>query len=234
MPTHETENPVFNFEAHSDSPIGVRMWESARARRGQGCGVALASCWAAVFLVSAFVMSALAVSVGPASASPADAIRGPWRWIEPHLGELQVAPTSRVGPWREAAITLDSDRRAREIDRLEAELLARDGSLTASRNAGRGSGAPILRKATLESARMLDAAGRSAAAAAAYAAVIESGDAVLSGMAWPRISLARAIHSLQSARFFADSMLRVALRIRFDFATTSQVSILETDASSTA
>ncbi|MGY8737877.1 MAG: hypothetical protein ACKVIW_10190, partial [bacterium] len=215
-PTHETENPILDSEAHPDSPVGVRTWESARARRSRGFDVAVASCWAAVFFVSVF-----AVSAGPVSASSTDAIRGPWRWIEPHLGELQVAPTSRVGPWREAAITLDSDRRAREIGRLEAALVARDGSLIASRNVGRGSGAPILRKATLESARMLDAAGRSAAAAAAYAAVIESSDAVLVDI-WHGLAanLAREGDSLAAERAFLrglDASGRASDQIRFRY-----------------
>lgn len=220
-PTHETQKRIFNSETHPESPIGVRTWGSARARRGQGFGVSGASCWAAAFLASAFAVGALVVSAGPASASPKDALRGPWRWIEPHLGELQVAPTSRVGPWREAAITLDSDRRSREIDRLEAELLARDGLLIARRNVGHGSGAPILRKATLESARMLDAAGRSAAAAAAYAAVIESGDAVLVDI-WHGLAanLAREGDSLAAERAFLrglDASGRASDQIRFRY-----------------
>ena len=215
-PTHETKNPILSSEAHPDSPAGVRKSGTARARRARGLGIAVASCWAAVVFVGALIVSA-----GPASASPTDAIRGPWRWIEPNLGEIQVAPISRVGPWREVAITLDSDRRAREINRLEAELVTRDGSLIASRNVGRGSGAPILRKAMLESARMLDAAGRSAAAAAAYTAVIESADVVLVDI-WHGLAanLAREGDSLAAERAFLrglDASGRASDQIRFRY-----------------
>lgn len=171
------------------------------------------------------VVVALLVVVGHAAAASAtqtpDAIRGPWRWLEPTIGQLAPTTPETVGPWQELAITRAAARRAAEIDRLEAELVARDGRLAAAWDAPGSARAPILRRAALDSARLLEAAGESAAAARAYASVIDSGEVVLvdvwHGLA---VNLAREGDALAAERAFLrglDASGRASDQIRFRF-----------------
>ncbi len=164
----------------------------------------------------------LALAASAASGSPAvDAIQGPWRWLAPGLGHLKTAGPETVGPWREVAITRDAVRRSSEIDRLEAELVARDGGLVGAWDAPGTARAPILRKAALDSARLLEAAGEPVAAARAYGSVIDSGEVVLvdvwHGLA---VNLARSGDALAAERAFLrglDASGRASDQIRFRY-----------------
>jgi len=167
----------------------------------------------------------LALATGAAVAAPAvDAIQGPWRWLAPGLGHVETAGPETVGPWRDIAITRDAVRRSSEIDRLEAELVARDGSLVGAWDAPGTARAPILRKAALDSARLLEAAGEPVAAARAYGSVIDSGEVVLvdvwHGLA---VNLARSGDALAAERAFlrgldASGRASDQIRFRYDFA----------------
>ena len=173
------------------------------------------------FLASMLVGASLWMA-GPASAAPAsDAIRGPWRWLESDFGTLAAAAPETVGPWRDVAITRDANRRSSEIDRLEAELVARDGGLVGAWDAPGTRRAPILRQAALDSARLLEAAGESVAAARAFGSVIDSGEVVLvdvwHGLA---VNLARSGDALAAERAFLrglDASGRASDQIRFRY-----------------
>ena len=176
------------------------------------------------WLVVALSLTA-AVSSGFAAnaktVAPQDALSGPWRWLEPGIQGLRPIATLSFGPWREAAITRDLDRRLWEVDRLEAELVARDGELPGSWNARSSARAPILRRAALDSAQLLEAAGESAAAAGAYAGVIDGGEVVLVDV-WHGLAanLARAGDPEAAERAFLrglDASGRASDQIRFRY-----------------
>lgn len=192
---------------------------SARRSTDDSCGVGAP--------VERWIRFALLLMVmiwaGTAAAADAaqDAIQGPWRWLDHGLGELRVSEPTLIGPWREFAITRAKERRAGVIDRLEAELIARDGSLTAAWGAPSRSRAPILRRAAIDSAHLLEAAGEARAAAGAYAGVIDSGEAVLvdvwHGLA---VNLALAGDSTAAERAFLrglDASGRASDQIRFRY-----------------
>ncbi len=170
----------------------------------------------------AWLVLAVVLGAGGAEAAPAiDAIQGPWRWLEPGLGQLDSALPETVGPWRDVAITRDGIRRSAEIDRLEAELVARDGSLIGAWDAPGKPRAAILRKAALDSARLLEAAGEPVAAARAYGSVIDSGEVVLVDV-WHGLAanLARAGDALAAERAFLrglDASGRASDQIRFRY-----------------
>ncbi len=156
-----------------------------------------------------------------AEGDPDDALRGPWRWLEPGLAGIQVTESLVAGPWLEAAISLDPDRRREKLDRLEAELVARDGSLAGAWRGRAPLRAPILRRAAIDSARLLEAAGEPAAAARAYAGVVDSGEIVLvdvwHGLA---VNLAREGDALAAERAFLrglDASGRASDQIRFRY-----------------
>ncbi|MEM9177780.1 MAG: hypothetical protein AAGC67_21425, partial [Myxococcota bacterium] len=156
-----------------------------------------------------------------AAAAATDEIEGPWRWLEPGLGRLGVGAPETVGPWADVAITQDAARRSAEIDRLEAELVARDGGLVGAWDAPGTRRAPILREAALESARLLDAAGEAVAAARAYGGVIDSGEVVLVDI-WHGLAVnhARAGDALAAERAFLrglDASGRASDQIRFRY-----------------
>ena len=162
--------------------------------------------------------AASAVSPGEEGGPPPDALQGPWRWLEPDLGVLSTGARLAPGPWKELAITRDPDRRAFELERLERRLaeqsLGADEATLAPR-------AAIHQRAALASARMLEAAGDSVAAAAAYAGVVETGSAALvdvwHGLA---VNLARRGDALAAERAFLrglDASGRASDQIRFRF-----------------
>lgn len=159
----------------------------------------------------------------PASAAggPPDALQGPWRWLDPGMDEVGAIGRLTVGPWRELAISKDADRRRFEVDRLEAELVARDGELPGSWNARSSARAPILRQAALDSAFLLEAAGESAAAARAFAGVIDGGEVVLVDI-WHGLAanLARSGDAEGAERAFLrglDASGRASDQIRFRY-----------------
>ncbi|MGB0618831.1 MAG: protein kinase domain-containing protein [Myxococcota bacterium] len=165
---------------------------------------------------------ALLLLASIADAAPTmDAIRGPWRWLEPSLGHVAEAAPETVGPWKDVAITRDGVRRSAEIDRLEAELVARDGGLIGAWDAPGTRQAEILRRAALDSARLLEAAGEFVGAARAYGSVIDSGEVVLVD-AWHglAVNLARAGDALAAERAFLrglDASGRASDQIRFRY-----------------
>ncbi|MCP4906926.1 MAG: protein kinase [bacterium] len=166
--------------------------------------------------------------VGAASSAPEPrdapaqyALRGPWRWLEPAFDDLRAVDALEVGPWREIAITRDHERRQLEVNRLEAELVARDGSLSGFWNVRPPARAPILRRAAIDSARLLEAAGESAAAASAYASVVDGGEVVVvdvwHGLA---VNLARTGDATAAERAFLrglDASGRASDQIRFRY-----------------
>lgn len=194
-----------------------RLRSEMRGRRLRAFWIAL---WVGFGLLG---HAGVATSAPPASTgdeSP-DALLGPWRWLEPGLVGLHAIDVLEVGPWRDIAITRDSDRRRLEIESLEAELVARDGVLPGSWNARTSSRAPILRDAALESARLLEAAGEPAAAASAYAGVVDGGEVVLVDV-WHGFAanLARAGDSAAAERAFLrglDASGRASDQIRFRY-----------------
>ena len=114
--------------------------DGARLRAGWICarhrGGAVPGC------LLALVLLASTAEAGPT----VDAIRGPWRWLEPSLGHVAGAAPETVGPWKDVAITRDGVRRSAEIDRIEAELVARDGGLIGAWDATGTRQAEILRR----------------------------------------------------------------------------------------
>lgn len=206
--------PDSNPSAHAVASQGGLRRGDVRSQVG---GRQLSVSWLTVLLVLLFS--------GAASAAPQakDAIRGPWRWLESGLGELRAVDQSDtiVGPWRDLAITRDAERRSAEVDRLEAELVARDGQLTAAWNASRTSRAPILRRAALDSAHLLEAAGEAEAAARAYASVIDGGEVVLVDV-WHGLAVNLALEgdAVAAERAFLrglDASGRASDQIRFRF-----------------
>ncbi|HKK52278.1 MAG TPA: hypothetical protein VKA74_11855, partial [Myxococcota bacterium] len=110
------------------------------------------------------------------------ALDGPWRWLAPDLGVLDVASRLEVGPWREPAVSRDPERRKLELERLSADVDP----------AGRRGQAEILRRAARDSASLLEAAGEVRAAASAYESVIDS-EAVVPVELWHGLARSRAL-----------------------------------------
>ncbi len=190
--------------------------ESTQARGPRALWVGLLACFGLICLVGT-ASSEPTASEGAAF----DALRGPWRWLEPGLDGLQAIAAFEVGPWREIAITRDTERRRLVIDRLEAELVARDGVLAGARNARTSARAAILRRAAAESARLLEAAGESAAAARAYAGIVDGRD-VVGVDVWHGLAanLARSLDATAAERAFLrglDASGRASDQIRFRY-----------------
>lgn len=167
---------------------------------------------------------------------PLEALRGPWRWLEPDLECLRQTSRLEAGPWREVAITRDPERRQWLVDELSRRSEAARRDDDRRRYAGQssttlGAGPPtpatpttkasILRRAALESARLLEAAAEPAAAAEAYAGVVASGEVVLievwHGLA---VNLARAGDAAGAELAFLrglDASGRASDQIRFRY-----------------
>ncbi|MFO0690996.1 MAG: protein kinase [Myxococcota bacterium] len=194
-------------------------------------------------------MAILCALVAPVASAQEDlhldrALQGPLRWLEPELTAPTQASALFMGPWLERAITLDPERRLEAIARLNpppppppvlpapspagapdappAELAP-----TAAEEE-QPARAPILRQAALESARLLEAANESQAAAEAYAGVVEAASQdgetievdVWHGLA---ISLARAGDAVGAERAFlsgleASGNAAEQIRFRYDLA----------------
>lgn len=171
------------------------------------------------------------LAVGPASAqdpsSPSSyemALEGPWRWLEPDLGVLDVPSQLVHGPWLEPSISRDPDRRALALARfggLAPEVTDDSEPVDHPDHAGR---ARILDRAARESARLLEAAGESRAAAAAYASVAES-ESVIPVDVWHGLAANRARSGdlLGAERAFllgldASGRPEDQVRFRFDLA----------------
>ncbi len=161
-------------------------------------------------------------SVAQAAAPPSalsDALNGPWRWLETDPGRIVPAPSLSVGPWRELAVSRDHTRREEALERLATEAPESEAP-----DPDPAAPAAILQRATLESGRLLEAAGNWKAAAEAYASVIEHDPLALvdvwHGLA---ISLARAGESEAAERAFlggleASGRAGEQIRFRFDLA----------------
>ena len=147
---------------------------------------------------------------------PIEALRGPWRWLVPDLSDIRPSTRLEAGPWREVAVTRDPDRRRSALEKLERQL-----GIHWSDREHAGTTAAILRRAPLESARLLESAGESAAAAEAYASVLSSDDVTLIDV-WHGLAanLARAGDSVGAERAFLrglDASGRAADQIRFRY-----------------
>ena len=174
-------------------------------------------------VVAGFVLIPFALLAGGRAAAsesrvevaPADVLAGPWRWLPSEIEDIRPATGLQIGPWREVAVTRDAPRRAAILKRLDA---IRD--VPASR-AEAPSKATSLRRGALESARLLEAAGRFAAAAEAYASVVDSHDVALIDV-WHGLAanLARSGHSEAAERAFLhglDASGRASDQIRFRY-----------------
>ncbi len=167
-----------------------------------------------------FAVLLLTAPVALAASAP---LQGPWNWLGAGVADHFPLSNPRLdgGPWRERSITLDGARRLEELDRLEADLVARDGALPGRGDRPGAERPSARRQAALDAARMLEAAGESAAAARAYAAVIDAGGRVLvdvwHGLA---VNLARAGDALGAERAFLrglDASGRAADQVRFRY-----------------
>lgn len=170
-------------------------------------------CLASLVLASAGGEFAFAAD---SNGQPVDALRGPWRWLVPDLEDLRLAPRLEGGPWREVAVTRDPDRRRLALAQLERKSLPERSE--ANRNQAKAS---ILRRAALESARLLEAAGESTAAAEAYGSVVASDDVALIDV-WHGLAanLARAGDAAGAEQAFLrglDASGRAADQIRFRY-----------------
>ena len=241
-PTHQLQQPYVQSkrcatDARDVSEISVRhivIRGTGRVSTGVGRWLLIFLCLATGVLPSdPFVDSA---SAAESPRRSLEALRGPWRWLEPNLETLRVTTRLAVGPWQEVAITRDPDRRTWLLDRLaqssdEAGVnqgRARAVDFTNTRNPSltNSDGLPptkasILRRAALESARLLEAAGESIAAAEAYAGVVASGDVVLIEV-WHGLAanLARAGETRAAESAFLqglDASGRAADQIRFRY-----------------
>ena len=170
------------------------------------------------------LISALVLCPSIANAAPDDALIGPWRWIAPDLALIAPIEGPFPGPWLQPAITRDRERRRRVMDRLEAELVARDGRLWGRWGAPDSVRAPILRHAALDSARLLDAAGETAAAARAYGGAIDDGQGAGVGV-WHglAVNLAAGGDAVAAERAFlrgldASGRAEDQIRFRYDLA----------------
>ena len=197
-------------EIASDPKIAPRPLRAARF------GVL---CFASLVVMGTAAGDGFAVAADSTDVSnrrPTDVLRGPWRWLRSDLEDLRPSSRLQLGPWRESAVTRDPDRRRSSLTRLDRDL-GIDRSETARSRAK----ASILRRAALESARLLEAAGESVAAAEAYASVVASHDAVLveewHGLA---ANLARAGDAVAAERAFLyglDASGRASDQIRFRY-----------------
>ncbi len=153
------------------------------------------------------------------------ALDGPWRWLEPDLDGLHFADSLASGPWLESAVSRDPDRREESraaIERvLESEAPPSEEGILEEEPAVQAS---ILRRAALDSARLLEAAGASAAAAEAYTKVVASGDVVLVDV-WHGLAVnyARAGDVKRAERAFlfgldASGRASDQIRLRYDLA----------------
>jgi tetratricopeptide (TPR) repeat protein len=170
-------------------------------------------CLAGLVISGAVVEAAFAA---PPNREPIEALRGPWRWLVPDLDGLRPISRLAVGPWREVSVTRDPDRRQTTLVQLEGDPDADESDV--SRIATK---AAILRRAALQSARLLEAAGESHAAAEAYAGVIASRDVALIEI-WHGLAanLARAGDSAGAERAFLrglDASGRASEQIRFRY-----------------
>ncbi len=178
------------------------------------------------------------------------ALDGPWRWLDPELAATTQVTALSAGPWLERAITLDPERRLDAQRRLEIPIAPPATSPTSPTSTttstppallspgtppavepveeDQPARAPILRQAALDSARLLEAAGESAAAAEAYAGVIASAESegeeipvdVWHGLA---VNLARAGDGAGAERAFLNGLdaagtVEDQIRFRYDLA----------------
>jgi len=195
----------------SDGPL--------REERTHGCygRVAGLRIRVGVLCLATLVVTSLIVECTFAASSkgqPTEALRGPWRWLEPDLEGLRPTSWLEMGPWREMAVTRDPGRRHSVLAQLEREVDRPDEDRSSHR-------APILRRAALESARLLEAAGESVAAAEAYAVVVASQDVALIDV-WHGLAanLARAGDAAGAEWAFMrglDASGRAADQIRFRY-----------------
>jgi len=170
-------------------------------------------CFAGLVLMTALVGDAVGAG---SNGRPPEVLQGPWRWLVPDLEELRTTARLEEGPWREMAITRDPDRRRSVLARLE-----RDSEVDRADTARTQARASILRRAAVESARLLEAAGESTAAAEAYASVIASNDVALVDV-WHGLAanLARAGDTAGAERAFLrglDASGRASDQIRFRY-----------------
>lgn len=168
-----------------------------------------------VGLVSTISLEGDAFAAG-SNGQAGEVLQGPWRWLVPDHREIRTTTRLEAGPWREVAITQDPARRRSEIEELARES---EGVRVASVRIP--AKAAILRRAALESARLLEAAGESAAAAEAYASVVASEDVALVDV-WHGLAanLARAGDSARAERAFLqglDASGRASDQIRFRY-----------------
>lgn len=211
--------PTFKPEIGSDHEIAHRLLREARlrfVRRGCVRGLLMrfgVLCIASLVVTSAFGGGAFAAA---SKGQPTEALRGPWRWLAPDLEDLRPASRLELGPWREVSVTRDPDRRRSALVRLDREL--GKGRSDTARTLAKAS---ILRRAALESARLLEAAGQSLAAAEAYASVVASHDVALIEV-WHGLAanLARAGDAAGAERAFLrglDASGRASDQIRFRY-----------------
>ncbi|MAG30926.1 MAG: hypothetical protein CL908_08560 [Deltaproteobacteria bacterium] len=178
---------------------------------------------ALVGLLSTFFLVPGALAAGPRG-SAEQALAGPWRWLAPEIAELRPPADLRVGPWRRVAVTRNPERRRELLEALERRLAREDAVGPGSAEARVAGRALILRRAAIDSARLLEAAGAYTAAAEAYAGVVASGDVVLvdvwHGLA---VNLARAGEADRAERAFllgleASGLAADQIRFRYDLA----------------
>ena len=144
-------------------------------------------------------------------------MKGPWRWLESDVAGLVVAPALSIGPWLEVAVSRDHVRREAALNEL-IDLARPTRVETRDLPSVR---APILQRATLESGRLLEAAGEWEGAAQAYEGVITSNGLALVDV-WHGLatSLARSGDAAGAERAFLrglDASGRASDQIRFRF-----------------
>jgi tetratricopeptide (TPR) repeat protein len=137
-----------------------------------------------LILAASLAVAADAAAPPANTPGPADgALDGPWHWLAPEMGTLELVPPLMIGPWLEPAVSRDAERRAVTLQELRAPEIKSESRPPSQ--------APILRQAALESARLLEAAGQWRGAAEAYAGVVEAEGRVLVDV-WHGLALARA------------------------------------------
>jgi tetratricopeptide (TPR) repeat protein len=208
--------PTFEPEFGSDLGIANRRRREERVRRGRVHGLLTRLgmlCFATLVVTAVLMEEAFAAT---SNGQPTEVLRGPWRWLVPDLENLRPTSRLRAGPWREVAVTRDPDRRRSALAQLERKLDI--DRFDATRTPAKAS---ILRRAALESARLLEAAGESVAAAEAYASVVASDEVVLIEV-WHGLAanLARAGVAADAERAFLrglDASGRASDQIRFRY-----------------
>jgi tetratricopeptide (TPR) repeat protein len=211
-PTHESR--IGSARVIARCPL-----RKAWAGRGSCRRMRASFTWFGIFCLASLILTSAIAEYAFAAGSngqPIDALRGPWRWLVPGLEELRSTSQLEVGPWRETAVTRDPERRRVALDRL-----ARGSELDRSDVDRNPAKAPILRRAALESARLLEAAGESVAAAEAYASVVASDDVALIEV-WHGLAanLARAGDAAGAEQAFLrglDASGRASDQIRFRY-----------------